>query len=94
MRTVVYVDGFNLYFRLLEKRPQFKWLDLKALAQRSLSPANQITGIRYYTARVSGNDTWRHWHQSLNSASIWEPSWFPRNLRVLSIHPNSAHVSI
>ena len=54
MRTIVYVDGFNLYFRLLEKRPSFKWLDIKALAQRVLSPANRIVGVRYYTARVSG----------------------------------------
>lgn len=54
MRTVVYVDGFNLYFRLVEKRPALKWLNIKALAERLLSPANKIVGVRYYTARVSG----------------------------------------
>jgi uncharacterized LabA/DUF88 family protein len=54
MRTIVYVDGFNLYYRLLEKRPDLKWLNVKQLATRLLSQANQIVRIRYYTARVSG----------------------------------------
>src|SRR5271165_817476 len=54
MRTIVYVDGFNLYFRLLQKRPALKWLNIKTLAERVLNPTNQITAVRYYTARVSG----------------------------------------
>ena len=54
MRTIVYVDGFNLYFRLLQKRPALKWLNVKALAERVLRPTNQVVAIRYYTARVSG----------------------------------------
>jgi uncharacterized LabA/DUF88 family protein len=54
MRTLVYVDGFNLYFRLVAQRPALKWLNIKALAEKLLSPANKITGVRYYTARVSG----------------------------------------
>jgi uncharacterized LabA/DUF88 family protein len=54
MRTYVYIDGFNLYYRLLKDNPQFKWLDLKALAQALLQPQNQIQTIRYYTARISG----------------------------------------
>ena len=54
MRTIVYVDGFNLYYRLLDKRPALKWLDIKALAQKLLRPANVVTGVRYYTAHISG----------------------------------------
>jgi hypothetical protein len=54
MRTLVYVDGFNLYFRLVAQRPALKWLNIKALAEKLLSPANKIAGVRYYTARVSG----------------------------------------
>lgn len=54
MRTIIYVDGFNLYYRLLEKRPGLKWLDLKALAAKLLHSANVITGVRYYTAHISG----------------------------------------
>jgi hypothetical protein len=54
MRTNVYIDGFNLYYRLLKESPQFKWLDLKALATVLLQPQNRIQTIRYYTARISG----------------------------------------
>lgn len=54
MRTIVYVDGFNLYFRLLAQRPAAKWLNVKTLAEKVLKPANIIVGVRYYTARVSG----------------------------------------
>lgn len=54
MRTIIYVDGFNLYFRLLEKRPALKWLNVKALAEHVLRPQNQVVAVRYYTARVSG----------------------------------------
>ncbi|MBY0505444.1 MAG: hypothetical protein K2X03_16140 [Bryobacteraceae bacterium] len=54
MRTIIYVDGFNLYYRLLKSNPALKWLDLKKLAETILSPANVIVGINYYTARISG----------------------------------------
>jgi hypothetical protein len=54
MRTIVYVDGFNLYFRMVAQRPALKWLNVKTLAEKLLNPANQILGVRYYTARVSG----------------------------------------
>jgi hypothetical protein len=52
-RTIVYIDGFNLYYRAL-KGTRHKWLDLEALSRASL-PANLIiVKINYYTARVSG----------------------------------------
>jgi len=54
VRTIVYVDAFNIYFRMLDKNPALKWLDLKKLCRRLLRPVNQIVGIKYYTARVSG----------------------------------------
>ncbi len=53
MRVAVYVDGFNLYYRALDKTP-FKWLDLRSLAADLLDPSDQVEIIRYFTARVSG----------------------------------------
>lgn len=53
-RTIIYVDGFNLYFRMLERRPDLKWLNIKEAVQRVLLPENRIVAVRYYTARVSG----------------------------------------
>jgi uncharacterized LabA/DUF88 family protein len=53
MRTSVYVDGFNLYYRALKGTP-YKWLDLKLLASNLLQPHNRITEIKYFTVLVSG----------------------------------------
>ena len=52
MKTMVYVDGFNLYYRAL-KGTRYKWLDLQALCKAVLPAHCEIIGINYYTARVS-----------------------------------------
>ncbi|TAN53479.1 MAG: NYN domain-containing protein [Methylococcaceae bacterium] len=52
MRTIVFVDGYNLYYGLLRKSP-YKWLDLFALFQHYvLDPSADVTEVRYYTAPV------------------------------------------
>ena len=53
MRTLIYVDGLNLYYGAL-KGTSWKWLDLLALFQAILQPHHQIVEIKYFTARVSG----------------------------------------
>lgn len=53
MRTIVYIDGFNLYYRMLANRPDLKWVNPKKLAERALSSQNQVIQVRYFTARVS-----------------------------------------
>lgn len=50
-RASVYIDGFNLYRRLLENHPQDKWLDVEALSQRLL-PEYELTRVRYFTAII------------------------------------------
>jgi len=52
LRTYIYVDGFNLYYRAL-KDTQFKWLDIRQLMRLTLRPENRIDKIRYFTADVS-----------------------------------------
>jgi len=52
-RVYVYVDGFNLYYRVLKKRPELKWLDLGALFSKLTKSSDKIFGIKYFTARVS-----------------------------------------
>ena len=56
MRTLVYVDGFNLYYGALCPTPQrptgYRWLDLGALCARLL-PNDQVVGIKYFTALVT-----------------------------------------
>jgi uncharacterized LabA/DUF88 family protein len=54
-RTVVYIDGFNLYYRAV-KNTKLKWLDLKKLSKNILSKDHKIEKIKYFTANVSGRD--------------------------------------
>ena len=51
MRTTVYVDGLNLYYRALRGTPN-RWLDLGQLA-RLLLPRHDVARIRYFTATVA-----------------------------------------
>ena len=52
LRTIVYVDGFNLYYGAVKGTP-YKWLDLRALFQRILLPHHKILAVKYYTAMIS-----------------------------------------
>ncbi|MDH4376612.1 MAG: hypothetical protein QE494_09955 [Ramlibacter sp.] len=52
MRTVVYIDGYNLYYGLL-RGTKFKWLDVVVLFQEHvLDSAAELVDARYYTAPV------------------------------------------
>lgn len=53
LRTHLYVDGFNLYYRAVRGTP-YKWLNLLDLARALLRPENDIQRIRYFTANISG----------------------------------------
>jgi uncharacterized LabA/DUF88 family protein len=48
VRTNVYIDGFNLYYRAVRSTP-YKWLDLSKLCAKLL-PSHQVNRIRYFTA--------------------------------------------
>jgi len=54
-RVVVYIDGFNLYYRAL-KRTAYKWLDLDALCRSILQKTPNVVEINYYTAKVKQLD--------------------------------------
>ncbi len=49
MKTIVYVDGFNLYYGAVKDTP-YKWLDINKLCQL-LRPKHTIHRIQYFTAR-------------------------------------------
>ncbi len=51
MPTNVYIDGFNLYYGLKNRWPEYKWLDIQSFCQ-SLLPQHHLNRIRYFTARV------------------------------------------
>ncbi len=51
MGTIAYVDGFNLYFGVLKRHPEWKWLNLLAF-MTALRPGEQIEFVRYFSAVV------------------------------------------
>ena len=53
LTTLVYIDGFNLYYRAVKGTP-FKWLNLVELSRLVLPVGHDIEKVKYFTARVSG----------------------------------------
>ncbi len=51
LRTIIYIDGLNLYHRAL-KNTSYKWLDIHALSSALLPDKCEITQIKYFTTRV------------------------------------------
>jgi uncharacterized LabA/DUF88 family protein len=55
-RVIVYVDGFNLYFGLLEAGYEnCKWLNINKLASNLIQANQSIIEIKYFSSRVSNN---------------------------------------
>lgn len=52
-RTIIYIDGFNLYYGVLKQAPALKWLDIEKFC-RLLRPHDDIQAIRYFSALVMG----------------------------------------
>jgi 6-hydroxy-3-succinoylpyridine 3-monooxygenase len=52
-RTIVYIDGFNLYYGAVRDVPALKWLDLERYC-KLLRPHDDIQVVRYFTALVTG----------------------------------------
>jgi uncharacterized LabA/DUF88 family protein len=52
MKTNVYIDGFNFYYRCVQGSP-YKWLDLAAFSAGLLKAPFVPHRIRYYTAKVA-----------------------------------------
>lgn len=54
LKTVVYIDAFNLYYGAVKNTP-YKWLDPSRLCQALLT-GNEIIGYEYFTARLTPRD--------------------------------------
>lgn len=50
MKTILYIDGFNLFYSAVKGTP-LRWLNPVALIERAF-PRNQIVGTKYFTAKV------------------------------------------
>lgn len=55
-RVTVYIDGFNLYFGIVESGyTQCKWLNLYSLSKSLLKPSQELIKVKYFTSRVSND---------------------------------------
>jgi len=55
-RVIVYVDGFNLYFGMLDAGYyNLKWLNINLLASSLLKSTQELIGVKYFTSRVNNN---------------------------------------
>ncbi len=53
IRTIVYVDGFNLFGGALKRAPVgYRWLDLDAMARAVLKAGHDIKTVHYFTALI------------------------------------------
>ncbi len=82
MRTIVYVDGFNLYYGCVKDTP-YKWLNIHQMS-KLLLPKDQIIGIKYFTAKVfsRGNDPQKHIRQQV----YWRALRTIANLQIIEGH--------
>ena len=54
-RVMAYIDGFNLYFGIRQAGwKRLYWLDVGALPATLLRTGQQLVGVRYFSARISG----------------------------------------
>ena len=52
-RVIAYVDGFNLYFGLREKKwKRYYWLNIQALIESIIKPDQKLVTTKYFTSRV------------------------------------------
>lgn len=76
--AILYIDGFNLYRRCLQRHPEVKWLDLSLFA-RNLLPDHDVLRVHYFTAKVKpGASPERNSHQRQDA--------YLRALRTLEPH--------
>ena len=58
MKTIVYVDGYNLFYSLLSNT-HYKWLDLYSLFNqqliRPIAPHSQLLQVKYFTSPALGS---------------------------------------
>jgi hypothetical protein len=52
-RTIVYIDGLNLYYGAVREAPALKWLNIDLLCRR-LRPHDDIQVIKYFSASIIG----------------------------------------
>ena len=72
MKTIIYIDGFNLYYGAISNTP-YKWLDVVNLfthISKDQEPETEIIKVKYFTAPVMGKVA-RHGLKAMESQNIY-----------------------
>ena len=51
-KTIAYIDGFNLYYGMLQGVPSCKWLDPVVFMKSLLREDHDIVCVKFFTARI------------------------------------------
>lgn len=55
-RVIVYIDGFNLYFGMIDAGfSRCKWLNVEKLVRSYLTENQELVEIKYFTSRITNN---------------------------------------
>lgn len=87
MKTVVYIDGFNLYYGAISNTP-YKWLDVVKLFTRiskEKEPETEIITIKYFTAPVLGKVA-RSGLKAMESQNMYHKALrnlYPKTLQII-----------
>lgn len=94
MKTICYVDGYNLYYGCL-KNTTYKWLDLYQLLThllRQQNPDTEIIAVKFFTAPVitkfathgdSAQSSQQHYHRALETL-------YPDSVQIINGYYNAA----
>ncbi len=56
LRARFYIDGFNLYFGLMNSGyKDCKWLDIKSLCMKLMNKEHDLFGVKYFTSSVKND---------------------------------------
>ena len=55
-RVIAYIDGFNLYFGMLDAGlMDYKWLNIRQLVQNLVKETQELVAIKYFTSKVTND---------------------------------------
>jgi transposase-like protein len=55
-RSIVYIDGFNLYNGIRQFGQKYKWLDVELLTQHLIENNATLVQVKLFTAKLNGNN--------------------------------------
>lgn len=69
-RVIAYIDGFNLYYGICEKKWYWaKWLNVQQMVGQLLRQDQSLVHVHYFTSIVTAPDKQRRQHTFLEALS-------------------------